>query len=140
MERNCDLSAARTSSQKLRVDGVRRVWGTLKETTVSSTIIKFSTSASLVIKRKTTRNDIGEIERWWYVLHDALRVPEGKWVGLKMHTGWKLELCFRPGAAAAYLGIVEGGCWCGHSFRACALQFMRMRSYCILFVYDDGRQ
>ena len=66
MERNCDLSALRTSSQKLRVDGVRRVWGTLKETTVSSlksTIMIFSPSASLAVKRKTTRNDIGEIKR-----------------------------------------------------------------------------
>ena len=74
MEQNCDMIAVRTSSQKVRVGGVHRVWVSLKETTVSSlksTIMIFSPSASLVVKRKTTRNDNGEIKRWWYVLHDS---------------------------------------------------------------------
>ena len=102
MEQNSDESTMRKSNQKVRVEGVRRVWGTLKETTASSlksTIMKFSPSATLFVKRKTVRNDAGEIKTWWYVLHDSeevLKVLEEKWEGLQMHTGWKLELCFRP--------------------------------------------
>ena len=102
MEQNSDESTMRKSNQKIRVEGVRRVWGTLKETTASSlksTIMKFSPSATLFVKRKTVRNDAGEIKTWWYVLHDSeevLKVLEEKWEGLQMHTGWKLELCFRP--------------------------------------------
>ena len=35
----------------------------------------------------------------WYVLRDsedALKALEEKWESVQMHTGWKLELCFKP--------------------------------------------
>ena len=41
-------------------------------------------------------NNAGEIERWWFVLHDseeALHMLEDRW---QMQTGWKLELCYKP--------------------------------------------
>ena len=44
------------TTEKIRVEGVRRVWGTLRESTCISlkrTLTKFSPSSTLVVKQKT---------------------------------------------------------------------------------------
>ena len=59
----------------------------------------FSPSSTMVVKRKTIRSDAGKVKRRWYVLRDseeALKTLEEKWVSIQMHTGWKLELCYKP--------------------------------------------
>ena len=96
-------AAEQRQSQKVCVEGARRVWGTMSITTTSSlksTIIgRFSPTDSLLIKRKTICNNAGEVKRWWFVLHDseeALCMLEDKWDNIQMQTGWKLELCYKP--------------------------------------------
>ena len=95
-------AAEQHQSQKVCVEGARRVWGTMSVTTTSSlkfTIGRFSPTDSLLIKRKTICNSAGEVKRWWFVLHDseeALRTLADKWDNIQMQTGWKLELCYKP--------------------------------------------
>ena len=95
-------STTLSTKEKSQVEGVRRVWGTMRETTRSSlkyTVMKFSPSSTLVVKRKTIQSEAGEVKRWWFILHDseeALKALEEMWEAIQMHTGWKLELCYRP--------------------------------------------
>ena len=95
-------STQKNAVKKARVECVRRVWGTMKETTptsLRSAIVKFCPSTTLNVKRKTIKRDDGRIKRWWFVLYDAeeaFQLLEEKWDGIQLHTGWKLEPCFRP--------------------------------------------
>lgn len=85
--------------KKVRVEGVRRVWGTMSVTSTSSlktTITKLTSTDLLLIKRKTITDNTGQVKRWWFVLRDVLQELESKWDIIKTQTGWKLELCFKP--------------------------------------------
>ena len=58
-------STTLSSKEKSQVEGVRRVWGTMRETTRSSlqyTVMKFSPSSTLVVKRKTIQSEAGEVK------------------------------------------------------------------------------
>ena len=89
---------------KVRVDGARRVWGTMQVTTSSSlhsVITKLSTvkNESLKIKRKTIVNGAGQVTRWWFVIHapeSILKALDSEWIAIQLQTGWKLESCFKP--------------------------------------------
>ena len=85
---------------KVKVEGARRVWGTLRSTTtksVSTTISKVCGMNPEKVKRKFKKNNSGRIVRWWFVLHDsekALSEMDAKWDQVHMHTSWKLEPCY----------------------------------------------
>ena len=89
-------------AEKVRVQGARWVWGTLKLTTPSSlksAIFKFCPANSIQIKRKTVCDKGGEVRRWWFVVHapeEVLVTLDAVWEQLKLQTGWKLEPCFKP--------------------------------------------
>ena len=63
-------------------------------------IVKCCPSAALVsVKRKTIKKDDGRVKGWYFVLYDAeqaFQLLEEKWACIQLHTGWKLEHCFRP--------------------------------------------
>ena len=85
---------------KVKVEGARRVWGTLRSTTtksVSTTISKVCGMNPEKVKRKFKKNNSDRIVRWWFVLHDsekALSEMDAKWDQVHMHTSWKLEPCY----------------------------------------------
>ena len=102
--RSSDGSKA-NSTQRTRVDGVRRVWGTLRITTVAvvkSTLKKLSPAASnsIVVKRKVREYGDSNKTRWWFILRgdeNTLKMLEGDWERIQMLTNWKLEHCiYRP--------------------------------------------
>ena len=92
----------RTPADRVRVQGVRRVWGTMKVTTPTSlkhAISKFCSVADLQVKRKTIGDNAGRVKRWWFVIRppeDAMIALDNVWEQIKLQTGWKLELCFKP--------------------------------------------
>ena len=89
-------------SNKIRVEGARRVWGTMKVTTVftlMNALSKMFNATNLQIKRKTVLDNAGEVKRWWFIIHASESVLcnlDDTWEQLKLQTGWKLEPCFKP--------------------------------------------
>lgn len=90
--------------QKTKVEGTRRVWGTLREATVGSVkmalnkVLTLEDSDGLSVHRKYKRGAHGQKARWWFVLHGSesmLTSIEQKWEGMMLQTGWKIEPCFR---------------------------------------------
>ena len=85
---------------KVKASGVRRVWGTLKETTtraVSNTITKVCGINPKKVKRSFKKNDSGRIFRWWFIIRDSedvLSALDAKWQQIQIHTSWKLEPCY----------------------------------------------
>ena len=90
------------SLEKVRVEGARRVWGTMRVTTSSSlryAVSKVFNATSLQIKRKTVSDHAGQVKRWWFIIHapeNVLLNLDAAWEQLKLQTGWKLEPCFKP--------------------------------------------
>ena len=87
------------TTAKIQIEGARRVWGTMKVTTITSLRSKFFPVDSLNIKRKTVCDSDGQTKRWWFVLHaseDILQKLESKWEQIQLQTYWKLETCFMP--------------------------------------------
>lgn len=89
------------ASAKVRVEGARRIWGTMKITTsglIKSAISRICSIDSVRVKRKTTTGTIdGKIKSWWFIVHgseEVLKELEQKWNLLHMQTNWKLEPCF----------------------------------------------
>ena len=88
-------------SQKEKVVGARRIWGTLRTTTVATVTSALSRLTSvgdkLQIRRKfktTTGNRI----RWWFVVRGSeedLCNLENEWDRIKIQTSWKLEVCYK---------------------------------------------
>ena len=65
------------TTEKIRVEGARRVWGKMKVTTATSlkiAISKFCPVTTLRIKRKTVSDDVGHVKRWWFIIHAAENV------------------------------------------------------------------
>ena len=95
-------ASQKKSAKKVRVQGARRIWGTLKLTTPSSlksAISKFCPATSIQIKRKTVCDNVGGVKKWWFVIHapeEVLVELDSAWEQLKLQTGWKLEPCFKP--------------------------------------------
>ena len=89
-----------TSIQRTPINGVRRIWGTLKSTTpaaVSSTLKKLSPSSDrLVVRRKVREYDNSNKTRWWFILRGdetILKKWEGDWERIQVQT---LEYCTAP--------------------------------------------
>lgn len=90
--------------------GARKVWGTLRSTTVSavSNAIRSVTNiptADISVKRKfKSRPDDNRIKRWWFVIRgeeSTLQNLEGCWNQLELQTKWKLEPVLRFSDATA---------------------------------------
>ena len=97
-----------TDTQKVRVSGVRRIWGTVKS--CSSGAVKNTVSnlvspeavpqiGNMVVKRKYKRLPGNKI-RWWFLIYmeeDSLEKLESAWERVSLQTSWKLEPCHAPG-------------------------------------------
>ena len=84
------------------VEGVRRVWGTLRNCTyrtVLATLRKLTSVAENVeVRRKFKKRDGSEI-RWWFLIRgdeSVLQTLQMEWENVENSTTWKLELCHRP--------------------------------------------
>ena len=94
-----DIPAPANRRERVPVEGVRRVWGTLKATSttaVASTLQKLTTVGNQISVRKKTRSDTN---RWWFLLkgtESLLCKLEGEWDKVSLQTNWKLEPCTKP--------------------------------------------
>ena len=95
------LGEPSVSTNKIKVVGARRIWGTLKSSStkiVKSVILRVSKiEGELRIKRKDKENPTTGRPKWWYVVHGSestLMELEAKWDQVKVQTSWKLEPCF----------------------------------------------
>ena len=139
--KNGSLGLKQPGSQKpprVRVNGARKIWGTLKNTTVKGvsnalTVLGKVPSNALTIKRKykTVNTDSKRVVRWWFVIRGEEKVLEqleNNWSSVGIQTAWKLEPSPFITVLAPYLGTVRVPCWyrsqCKHSItnprRACA--------------------
>ena len=89
------------SGPRVRVDGARRVWGTMSHTTsksVENVITRCCNLAGLKIRRKTRTADTGKIS-WWFVIHaeEAMLCElDSKWESVNLQTSWQLQSCSKP--------------------------------------------
>ena len=85
--------------ERVPVEGVRRVWGTMKATTttaVASTLQKLTCVGSQLLVRKKTNF---ETNRWWFLLkgpEPTLCKLADEWDKVSLQTNWKLEPCTKP--------------------------------------------
>ena len=86
-------------SERVVVQGVRRIWGTLKSastTAVASTLSKLTTlGTQLTVKKKV--NPRGN--HWWFLVRgteEHLKKLEDEWERVSLQINWKLEPCTRP--------------------------------------------
>ena len=91
------------SAQRTPVDGVRRVWGTLKSTTaaVRSTLKKlWPVSNSLIVRRRVREYGDSNKTRWWFILkgdENTLKTLDNECQErIQMQTNLKLEQCTAP--------------------------------------------
>ena len=83
----------------IKVDGARKIWGTLRSCTaasVKSAISRVCKNDTVKVKRKFKT---GVQTRWWFVLHDSeavLASLESNWGQLEVQTSWKLVNCYMP--------------------------------------------
>ena len=98
------LSEIGQPKPKLKLTGVRRIWGTLKSssnTAVASVLGKCTTlGTKLAVKRKFKSSDTGKV-KWWFLVkgsEEDLTKLEGEWPKVKLQTSWKLESCYQPAA------------------------------------------
>ena len=101
-EVNRSLDSART---RVKVPGVRRVWGTKKDApsaVVLQTVRQLSKADSekrLTVKRKFKEGGSGRRDRWWFLLHgpeSTLEELSNAWSSISLQVGWKLETCTKP--------------------------------------------
>ena len=95
---NCSQSG---SHARCKVDGARRVWGTLSlcsSGAVQNAIKRICGITSIRVKRKE-KELAGGKKQWWFVIHDdedILCALDAKWNLIEVQTSWKLESCYRP--------------------------------------------
>ena len=97
-----DTAGAGAGKRKVQVAGARRVWGTMKDSTVKSVKNVISRvckiDGGLRVKRKTKDNPVTNRSKWWFVIHadeHLLSELDAKWEQVKLQTLWKLEPCFK---------------------------------------------
>ena len=89
------------------VDGVRRIWGTMRGCsyrTVLSTLQRLTTVAEKVeVRRKFKKRDSTEV-RWWFLIRgeeSVLQTLDQEWMNVENSTSWKLEHCYQPVSPSA---------------------------------------
>ena len=104
-----------TAENRQVVDGVRRVWGTMRGCsyrTVLSTLQRLTTVAENVeVRRKFKKRGNTEV-RWWFLIRGeetVLQNLEQEWVNIENSTSWKLERCYQPVSASATHDMVGEG-------------------------------
>ena len=96
---------AANPTEKVVVEGARRLWGTHQETVctaVRKAICRlchnYSSTQQLRIRQKTKSLPNNRLI-WWFVLHDdedKLKTLENSWEQIQLQTDWKIEPCYMP--------------------------------------------
>ena len=90
---------------RVKVPGVRRVWGTKKDASTTvvlqtiSQLTKIDPEKGLTVKRKFQEGVSGRRDRWWFLIRSSeaiLGELEGLWSCVSLQVGWKLEECTKP--------------------------------------------
>ena len=92
-----DVNCGR-ASEKVKVLGARRVWGTMSMCTtgtVQGVIRRICGLSSVRVKRKSRVSPSGK-QQWWFDEESTLSALEDKWTSVETQTSWKLESCFEP--------------------------------------------
>ena len=97
------LSHKQSDKTKVKVEGSRKVWGTMKSTSAStmSNAIKSLSDVdvdTLTIQRKYQNTLTNRKSKWWFVIRgeeSSLKNLDVKWEPIALHTSWKLELLLR---------------------------------------------
>ena len=104
-----------TPENRQVVDGVRRVWGTMRGCsyqTVFSTLQQLTTVAENVeVRRKLKKRGNTELQ-WWFLIRGKetlLQNLEQEWVNIENSTSWKLERCYQPVSTSATHDLVGEG-------------------------------
>ena len=92
------------SQQRIKVSGVRRIWGTLRsctQGTVKNVLKRFTTVCDKVEIRRMYKSskDGKSANRWWFILRapeNILCTLESEWESVQNQTNWKLEECTQP--------------------------------------------
>lgn len=101
-------SQNRSTRPKIRVEGKRKVWGTLKVTTanaISSTIKLVTKIEGLSVKRKFSRRGSSspqasgpnEVSKWWFIIsgdESLLDRLSKEWAAVQLQTNWSIEPVF----------------------------------------------
>lgn len=101
-------SQNRSTRPKIRVEGKRKVWGTLKATTanaISSTIKLVTKIEGLSVKRKFSRRGSrspqasgpNEVFKWWFIIsgdEPLLDRLSKEWAAVQLQTNWSIEPVF----------------------------------------------
>ena len=93
------------SARRVKISGVRRVWGTKKDAPSSVVLqtvrqlTKADPENKLTVKRKFKEGRYGRRDRWWFLLHGPETILEelsSAWITVSLQVGWKLEDCTKP--------------------------------------------
>ena len=82
---------------KEKIDGSRKIWGTLKsatDTTVKATLVKLTTIANGEFETKRKYKELSGKVKWWFVLKGSEEVMEkfdNEWEKVSLQTSWKIE-------------------------------------------------
>ena len=88
---------------KVKVTGARKIWGTMRESTVRSVKGVISKLCKIKpgfkVKRKDQPGDSFHKPKWWFVIHadesDLAKLDSG-WGVVSDHTSWKIQFCYKP--------------------------------------------
>ena len=84
------------------VDGMRRIWGTMRSCTsrtVLTALQKMSSVTDKVEVRRKFKKNRNNTVQWWFLIRgeeEVLQVLQQEWEGIYSQTSWKLERCCRP--------------------------------------------
>ena len=101
---------------RVRVEGARRVWGTMKHTTtktIKNAISRFCKIESLSVRRKVRNNPSTQKESWWFVIHAdevLLNELESKWDSVNLQTSWVLQYCSKPAVDTSFTPNDDANC------------------------------
>ena len=90
------------SPEMEKVEGVRRIWGTVRSCTsrtILTTLQKFSTVAERVEVRRKFKKCRDIRVQWWFLIRGeegVLEALQKEWESIQSQTSWKLECCHKP--------------------------------------------
>ena len=90
------------SSSRVKVDGARRIWGTVPTCSAGAIVATISklipNNLQLRVRRKTKMAGSNKV-LWWFVVHGAesdLITLEQNWEKVQTQTCWSLQNCYMP--------------------------------------------
>lgn len=101
-EQRADSNGRKRDGPRVKVDGVRKIWGTVptcSSRAVSTTISKLVNAELQLQVRRKTRLRTNNKTVWWFVIRgteNELMLLEQEWDKVQNQTLWTLEYCYIP--------------------------------------------